>query len=214
LLRDRPRWLVAATVLAAVAVTVTVSAWVVLRGSDGGRDQAAQARLARASRLIQFGRLKDLEEAIGLLRTNLARRPEDFEARLLLGYSLLTSERSNDAEPQFAECARLRPDRAEPLTGLAACALGRGEIDRAQGLLDRALRVNPSFVQALADRGNIHLLKGRRDKALRDFRRVVQLDPRNKQGHLKLAQLYKRAGDTARARQHEAAYLATDRPKD
>jgi len=209
LIRPHTRWLVVAVVVA----TAAVAAWAVLPRSDGGRDKADEARLARAGDLIRFGRLKDLDEAVALLRTNLAKRPNDFEARMLLGYSLLTSERIADAEPEFAECARLRPDRAEPLTGLAGCAVGRGEIDEAQKLLDQALALNPSFVQALADRGNIHLMKGRYDKALRDFRRVVQLDPGNKQGHLKLAQLYKRSGDDARARQHQEAYLAAVRAK-
>jgi len=166
---------------------------------------------ARVRELMQFGSLMDLKEATSDLRVIVAHAPDDYEARLLLAQTFLHSESPAAAEPEFLRCLGLRPDRPEPLVGLAACAAARRDFERAQDLDDRALSLDPSFVPALLDRGNLHLTRQRYELAIRDFEDVVRLDPKNQQGQLKLAQLYRRAGDGARAGRHEEAYRALGR---
>jgi len=183
-----------------------------VRGRWLDRDPRRVAFLkARVRELMQFGSLMDLKEATSDLRVIVAHAPDDYEARLLLAQTFLHSESPAAAEPEFLRCLGLRPDRPEPLVGLAACAAARRDFERAQDLDDRALSLDPSFVPALLDRGNLHLTRQRYELAIRDFEDVVRLDPKNQQGQLKLAQLYRRAGDGARAGRHEEAYRALGR---
>jgi tetratricopeptide (TPR) repeat protein len=116
------------------------------------------------------------------------------------------------AAAELEECRRLRPELPGPLVGLAGCAIEVEDPDRALELFDRAVELDPSSIGALSSRGWFSINQRRDDLALVDFERVVALNPTHKQGHLHLAQIYRRAGDARRAIEHERAYheLARD----
>ena len=162
-----------------------------------------EALMGRSRALVQSGQA--LEAASELLSI-LARNPDDYDARMLLANCYLSNADMKEAEPELERCRRLRPDRPEPLAGLAGCAVERDELVRAHELLDQAVNLDPSSILALSSRGNLALNLRQYDLALADFRRVVALDPDNKQGHLSLAQLFRRSGDREKAEEHEQAY--------
>ena len=162
-----------------------------------------EALTGRSRALVQSGKIR---EAVADLRSILARKPDDYETRLLLANCFLNDARTEEAEPELERCRRLRPDRPEPLAALALCAIEDDDVDRARALLDRALTLDPSSLLALTSRGKLELKVRRFDRALADFEKVVALDPKNRQAHLHLAQLYRRAGDLARAGEHEQAF--------
>jgi len=140
----------------------------------------------------------------------LAAGPNHFRARLLLAHSLLSDARMADAEAELLICQGLRPDRVEPLVGLATCAVERGDREQARARLERALALDPSSTLALQEQGNLYLRDQRYDLAGPVFQRVVRLDPRDKQAHLKLAQVLRQQGDPEGARKHEEAYRELD----
>ncbi len=167
--------------------------------------ERTEALMGRSRALVQSGQSR---EAVTELRSILARQPDDYDARLLLANCFLSNAAIREAEPELDRCRELRPERSEPLAGLAACAVERDDLDRARDLLDRAVTLDPSSLVALSARANLALNRRQYDTARADFERIVELDPRNKLGHMHLAQLYHRAGDPARAGEHEQAYRA------
>jgi cytochrome c-type biogenesis protein CcmH/NrfG len=139
-------------------------------------------------------------------REAVRRSPEDFQTRWLLIVCLLADARIAEAEQELLLCRQLHPARAEPLIGLATCALERGNPDQAQALLTEALDRDPSSILALIRLGNLYLSGQHDDLAIPVFEKVVRLNPRDKQGHLKLAQALRRTGDPERATEHLRRY--------
>lgn len=85
--------------------------------------------------------------------------------------------------------ARDHPDKVLILEALSQGCLATYQLHRALACLDRWLEFQPDNTQALLWRGQTRLLLDRRDAALADYRRVVELDPEDDEGCHKLAEL-------------------------
>jgi tetratricopeptide (TPR) repeat protein len=150
--------------------------------------------------------MRRFELAADDLRKVIERQPENFRARLLLAHCLLSDARIREAEPELQICRQLGPLRPEPLIGLAGCAMEREDWDQAQALLNQALAFDPKSLAALHQQGNLFLLRRQYDRAIPVFERVVQINPRDPEGHLKLAQALRQQGDEPRAKEHARRY--------
>src|SRR5262249_32462823 len=117
-------------------------------------------------------------------------------------------------EPELRRCRQERPDRPEPLIGLAACAVGREDYAEAQALLAKALELDPRSLTALLEQGDLCLRRQQDEEAIPYFEEGVRLYPRHKQGHLKLAQALRYTGKMERAKRHEQVYQELDREED
>jgi tetratricopeptide (TPR) repeat protein len=148
--------------------------------------------------------------AIVDLQAVLDRAPEHFHARLQLGNCYLNEARMREAQAELAICRELRPDRPEPLIGLAACATDRGDLDTAQKLLNEAKQLDPDSVLLLHDLGDHYLFRGRYDLAEGLFAKLARLDTHDKQAFLKLAQALRKNGKEELARKSEARYRELD----
>ncbi|MBN9519035.1 tetratricopeptide repeat protein [bacterium] len=155
-------------------------------------------------------RLADFAGAVTDLRPVVEHDPGHFEARLYLANSLLGDARIAEARAELQTCRKLRPDRVEPLVGLARCELERDEAAAAR-LLDEAAALAPDNPLVLQEVAAIYLRSQRIDAAIAALVRLVGLDPENKQAHLNLAQAYLAAGRPDEARRHEARYQELDR---
>lgn len=149
-------------------------------------------------------------EAADDFRAVLRQVPTHFQARLLLAQCLLSDARLREAEPELLACRQTRPDRVEPLVGLAICASGREDYDRAQTLLNQALDLDPLNSLALHEQCDLYLLRQRYDLAIPILEQVVQRQDRDKRAHLKLAQAYRYTGNADKARKHELRYQELD----
>jgi tetratricopeptide (TPR) repeat protein len=147
-----------------------------------------------------------LPGAMGDLQRVLAQSPCHFRARLLLAHCLLAEARMEDAEAELDTCRRLRPDRAEPLLGLAACTTDRGDLANSNELLRQAALLAPLSTEVLEEQANVFLALGRYDLAQTVLERLVVLAPRNPKGHLKLAQVYSRRDEKERALTHQRQF--------
>jgi predicted Zn-dependent protease len=151
------------------------------------------------------------EAATEDFRRVLARNPNHFQARLSLAHCLLSEAQMPEAEAELLVCRRMRPDRPEPLVGLAGCALENADPATAEQRLTEALeldRGSPLVLHAVAD---LHLRRGRYDLAEEVLAVLVKAQPDDKQGHLQLAQVYRRKGELKLAAQHEQRYQELDR---
>ncbi len=180
------------------------SAWL---DRDPDRDEA---QLGRARAHWEDGRW---DRAEADFRAILARDPSHFRARISRADCLLNDAKLAEAEPDLASCRRLAPDRPEPLVGLSACASERGDFDEAETLLNQALDLAPRFAPALAAQGKLQAARGRDDLAIATLERLALLEPADESNHRLLAQLYRRAGDLDRARDHEARIRTTGKIK-
>ncbi len=142
-------------------------------------------------------------------RTILERVPNHFRARLLLGHVLLSDARMAEAEAELKRCRDLRPESPEPLVGLAACAEERGDVDLAQNLLGKALKLDAK-PEVYNELGNLYLRRKAYKEAQRYFERLVSFNPRDKGAHLKLALCLRMAGKLDEAREHDKIFQALD----
>src|SRR5579871_3036658 len=91
---------------------------------------------------------------------------------------------AGDDDRIIASCAGLigndkapRPDRVRAAVARAAAHERKGEIDRAIGDDDIALRLDPTLADVFNARGELYRKKGDRVHALSDFGSAVRLDP-------------------------------------
>jgi tetratricopeptide (TPR) repeat protein len=151
----------------------------------------------------QFGRP---DRAAEDFREVIRRRPDDFDARLYLAHSLLSDAKVAQARTDLLVCRKQRPDRVEPLVGLALCAAEDRQWDQAEGLLNEALALDPKDTHVLLRMGDLQLRRQNLDAAVRFYRQVLDLDPRNKGARLKLAQAYRSRGELDKAGEEERRY--------
>jgi len=164
--------------------------------------------LSRGHARLEAGRL---EQAADDFREVLARSPNHFQARLSFAQCLLNNFKVAEAEAELNRCHSMLPARSEPLVGLAACALELGDLEKAQTLAKEALALDSNSTPAWNVLGILHLRRQRYDLAISVFETVVRLNPRDKQGHLSLAQAFTKKGDLEKAKEHELIYRQLDK---
>jgi len=144
----------------------------------------------------------------------LAKVPDHFLARLYLAHSLQSEARMDEAEVELQRCRKARPELAEPLVGLANCAVEKGDLKAAEGWLNQAVSLDRTSPLVLHEVVNLHLRRARYDLAREGLEVLVNLVPNDKQVHLKLAQVYQRQGNLERASQHQRRFQELDALED
>jgi tetratricopeptide (TPR) repeat protein len=134
------------------------------------------------------------------------RVPDHLEARLRLAQCLLSNAKMAEAKVELQRCRELDPRRAEPLIGLANCALEEQDWDQAHALLTQALERKWNSLIALAMKGDLHLRRQQYAEAIPYFQKILVLDPTNKAAHLKLAQAFRSSGKLLEAKDQENAF--------
>jgi len=158
-------------------------------------------------------------EAEALLRRRLQAAPDDAFASFSLGTVLLddrpTPAREAEAEARTRAALRLDPSALEARRQLGRILLGRGRTAEGLALLRSVLAADPSDVQALRTLAGGERQAGRPDLAARFFAQAgtlfndtqaidvlkaqVQQAPSDAALHARLAALYARTGQAARA---------------
>lgn len=86
-------------------------------------------------------------------------------------------------------------DTVDLLYARAEAAMAAGALDLAGALLDHAVGLAPSFAQAHVLRGAVRLQAQDPAGAIADFSRAIELEPRQFQARIALAELMAAAGD-------------------
>lgn len=74
-----------------------------------------------------------------------------------------------------------------------------GELDKAIGLLKKAIEINPSFYWAYNDLGVIYLKQGKTDQALDEFEKVIRLNPHSFIFHVNMGRALLAKGELQKA---------------
>jgi serine/threonine protein kinase/Flp pilus assembly protein TadD len=117
-----------------------------------------------------------LEESLALVERALAIRPDDADALVQRGDTLLALGRVDEAIAALQHGVELQPDRASAYGSLArAYWVGRGDVDAAIGAFEKMLRLNPEAGYTHLQLAMLYTLRGEYDKAERVARQAIHL---------------------------------------
>ena len=118
-----------------------------------------------------------------------------------------------EAEGAYRAILADAPDTPEALNFIAMCALARGDLVEAQGMLDHAAELEPAQPEIRKSLGIVHLAADRPQRALECFDRALQLDPQHFVARLHRGAALERLGrrDDAIANYYGAIVAAQDR---
>ena len=105
--------------------------------------------------------------------------PEMLEMAVL-GYEMYKQGKYNEARVIFQGLASLDPREPYFATALGSVYLAEEKLEDAERCLDVALGLNPDDLGAHVNRGEVYLRRGKLVEAAEDFRRVLELDPQQK----------------------------------
>lgn len=82
------------------------------------------------------------------------------------------------------------PDKAKDALRKAHEAAGKGKLDEARNEIDKALKIEPRYSDAVAFRGVIEMQSGNLSAAGASLNEAIQLDPNNAVAHVAMGSLY------------------------
>lgn len=108
-------------------------------------------------------------------------REQKVEAvvRLWRGYAYLGKRDINLAGRSFGEALQVNPEEARAHVGLARIAIEQSDQRKAEEEIDRALGLNGDLSEALAMKGELQRLSGRKEEARASFDAALKGDSRN-----------------------------------
>ncbi len=115
---------------------------------------------------------QDLDAAITYLKDYLARHPKDATVRLELARRLVDARRLEEARTQFETLATQTPDNEDVLYALAMLAMQFGDVDEAEGYLDRLYELGRRTQAVAFFKGQIYEERRQWEEALRWYRKV------------------------------------------
>ncbi len=187
-------------------------------GCDTARFWLAMQRGVTASQQNQ----PDL--AITAYRDALLIRPQDDQASLALGQTMVRTKRYSEAESEFNTVLTRSPNNADAMAGLGFIRLNQGRFDDAQKFLSAALKSSPGRKDldegyhnaqywGVMKHGADALAQNHAAEAIADYRQALALHPGTAEALLGLAVASERNDNDAEA---EKAYgqLAASDPRD
>ncbi len=109
--------------------------------------------LGDADLLLRAGRPA---QALVKVEEFLAQRPGDMQARFLKGLVLAEQKRETEAIDVFVRLTQDNPEYAEPYNNLAVLYAARGNLEGARNALETAVRVNPKYITAQENLGDVY----------------------------------------------------------
>jgi tetratricopeptide (TPR) repeat protein len=160
---------------------------------------------------LYLGGLKRPKDAAAAYRSAVELQPDDAGAQFGLGSALAALGQTDEAIGALEKAAKLAPANPRPLPPLAKLYAAKRDYTRALETYDRFLQLQPNFVPALLDRGDLHFV-ARRDPAaaLADYERAAKILPKSPTVQFKLGSAYQALGKLDDAARHYRAAIAAD----
>jgi len=136
-------------------------------------------RVAQRNLEIAYFNTGYYDTRIPELRERLRQRPDDRESRWELGRTFALLGQQESAAEEFRALLKHAPDDVGALLQLALAEKQSGDIERAQGYVENALRLDPSSSLLHFTRGEILYHRGLNEDALRALERSVELNAEN-----------------------------------
>jgi len=128
--------------------------------------------------------------------------PQDFNAQMTAGGIAYKAHQYDDALEFFLKANQLKPDEVEPVIQLGNVNYDAGRLTAAEKWYTAALLKEPDNVNVRTDLGLTFLLREPPDydRAVAEFRRSLERDPRHEQTLQNLVVALTRKGDKEEAR--------------
>jgi tetratricopeptide (TPR) repeat protein len=164
-----------------------------------------------------FWQANKLDTAEKLLLRQLELEPNDPQPYIML--KMIYAKRGDKAKAasygdkvsaKFPGIEESMKQRVVDVTRQAESFMAMRSFERAETLIREALIINPDFVPAIVDMGNISAEKDDAASAVKYFTQAIALEPFNTQAHYNLAQVYERQGKTAEAEMEKKKYIEAE----
>src|SRR5439155_20462111 len=120
-------------------------------------------------------------EALAVLKNALSLNSEFPETHNNLGRLLAQTGDTAGAEEEFSQAIRSQPDSPGPYTNLANLLVGRGNFERAQYYLERAIAqshpTDPGLANVRSLLGDIMTMRGQTERALVEYQEALKINP-------------------------------------
>lgn len=146
--------------------------------------------------LLAQRKYSDILETI---KSALPGRPGSYEIALLRGRAHFELGQLREATEQYEQARVLKPQRPDPLVGMALVARTESGADKALEWINRALEVAPRDIEALFRKGEILAAKGDDEAALTALDQALALNPNAMRIRLARASLQLKRGDAKQA---------------
>jgi Tfp pilus assembly protein PilF len=128
----------------------------------------------------------NMPEAEKAYRQALTIDPKHAGARYALGMALLGSGNPKQAKTELEEAGWMAPDNPLPFYALARIYREENNSAKALHFLENVLKIQPNFMSAYIERGDIYLAGGEYEQALKEYQRILQLDRGFVAAHVKI----------------------------
>jgi tetratricopeptide (TPR) repeat protein len=151
-------------------------------------------------------------EGVDHLRTAIRLRPNYWHHHQALGYVLMQAGRYSDAISALTRVTELQPDSAWGYQMLGTAYQLSGDRALARISYEKALQLAPD-ARAYSNLGTLAFEDGRYSEALKAYEEAARLEPNDPLKHRNLGDVFRRVGQSARARQEyrRAIFLTEDR---
>jgi tetratricopeptide (TPR) repeat protein len=119
-----------------------------------------------------------VEQAHTRLQRIIAARPDHPYAHGMLGEILLVKKDWEDAEREFQEAVRLKPDWVTPWLGRISLKRVQGKSSEAVGVLETALEANPKSVELRMTMASTLSETDDIDRAISEYENILEENPR------------------------------------
>lgn len=150
------------------------------------------AGLAHASSL----RNEDYRSEFAIWSDAVAKRPDNYRARLNLGDYFQTEGKYAEAEEQFSAAVRLSPNTPEARYGLGVALAAQQRSDAAISSYGEALRLDPNYANAHHALGMALVAQGNLDEGIGHYRQALAIKPADSSLRYKLGTALNRQGKT------------------
>lgn len=165
---------------------------------------------------VNLGRLynerNEFQRTIDLLEPVVTPAYRGATAHLVLGTAYLGRGRSAEALAALGRMASLEPDSADAPLALAIAHRTAGSPDQALAYAEQALQRQPGLPAALVQRAEARLALGQTNQAMADLAQALVKATRPEPIHCRIADLWSRQGDAAKAVAAYRAALAAGKP--
>ncbi len=173
-----------------------------------GRSERIAVALRHIDGLLTRGHLRDAETQA---RKLVAENPLSAPAQFMLGITVQSQGRFEQAEPHFARAVTLDGRNVSYLLNLGLCLLSMGRVPEAAAFYAKARSVAPSNVEAIWRNGSFHARIGHMEQALALFQKALERAPDSTRHAIRLEVLdcLLSLGRIDEAEQHIARFITT-----
>lgn len=154
-----------------------------------------ESEVTRRQLLLTYRQTGQFSEALAIAKELKRMNPDSVDPILLEGMLFMDQQDFSSAEEAFSEVIDLASDNTSAYSGLAAVAIARGNLSRAEEIYQTSLKFQPEHLDTLINLASIQMKSDQNDVAVVTLEKAVESHPDTVSPRLRLARLYKQLGE-------------------